>query len=174
MTSTLGKQHKIRSPQRLSRTDGGGKESAGIQESAGIHICLKNNDEGRGDEEGQEGIGSGGEKVLPTQNQHETPTRNPVREEVGKVLPAGQEGRGNEEMSDDTRKILSACIRGVDVTELYSPERINKVCHEFGLRKGSSLDLRTGWNFEEESHRRETRCLSSGALLARCSQFCSA
>ena len=115
---------------------------------------LEENDEGRGDEEGQEGIGSGGEKVLPTQNQHETPTRNPVREEVGKVLPAGQEGRGNEEMSNDTRKILSACIRGVDVTELYSPERINKVCHEFGLRKGSSLDLRTGWNFEGESHRR--------------------
>ena len=57
-------------------------------------------------------------------------------------------------MSNGARKILSACIRGVDVMELYSPERINKVCHEFGLRKGSSLDLRTGWNFEEESHRR--------------------
>ena len=40
------------------------------------------------------------------------------------------------DMSEDARIILSACIRGVDVTEIYSPIRINQVCHEFGLRMG--------------------------------------
>ena len=55
-------------------------------------------------------------------------------------------------MGEDTKKILSACIRGVDVTELYSPERINKVCHELGRKKGSSPYFRTSWNFDDEAH----------------------
>ena len=57
-------------------------------------------------------------------------------------------------MSDDGRNILAACLLGIDVTELYSPERVNAVCSEFGLERGSSFDLRTGWDFNLEGHRR--------------------
>ena len=60
----------------------------------------------------------------------------------------GEEQRGGvHSMSDDGRKILAACLLGIDVTELYSPERVNAVCSEFGLERGSSFDLRTGWDF---------------------------
>ena len=51
--------------------------------------------------------------------------------------------------------MLSACLRGVDITEMYSPERINQVCHELGLNKGTSFDLRSGWDFDKEADRRE-------------------
>ncbi len=51
-------------------------------------------------------------------------------------------------MSDDGRNIWAACLLGIDVTELYSPERVNAVCSEFGLERGSSFDLRTGWDFD--------------------------
>lgn len=40
------------------------------------------------------------------------------------------------DISEDAPRMLSACIQGVDVTEIYSPTRINQVCHEFGLRMG--------------------------------------
>ena len=57
-------------------------------------------------------------------------------------------------MSNDGRRILAACLLGIDVTELYLPERVNAVCSEFGLKRGSSYDLRTGWDFNLEKHRR--------------------
>ena len=49
--------------------------------------------------------------------------------------------------------MLAACLNGTDVIEIYSPERINRVCREYGLGAGGSLDLRTGWDFEVEAHR---------------------
>ena len=35
--------------------------------------------------------------------------------------------------SEDGRRMLTACLKGIDVTELYSPERINRVCREYVL-----------------------------------------
>ena len=52
-----------------------------------------------------------------------------------------EEGEG-EDMNSKSRRTLSACMRGVDITEVYSPARINEVCQEYGLQRGSSLDLR--------------------------------
>ena len=43
------------------------------------------------------------------------------------------------------RKIIAAAILGVDVSEIYSPERVAKVCKAFGLEPGSSMDLTNGW-----------------------------
>lgn len=63
---------------------------------------------------------------------------------------------GNPDMGADGRRILAACLQGIDVTELYSPDRINKVCSEFGLNRGTWVDLRTGWDFNLEAHRRAT------------------
>ncbi len=58
-------------------------------------------------------------------------------------------------MNEINRKILSACLRGVDVTEVFSPERVNQVCHEYGLIAGTSFYIRSGWNFDEEEDRRK-------------------
>ena len=54
-----------------------------------------------------------------------------------------------------SQTILSACRRGVDITEMYSPERINLVCHELWLHKGTPFDLRSGWDYDREADQRE-------------------
>ena len=39
------------------------------------------------------------------------------------------------------RKILASAILGIDITEVYSPERVAKVARSFGLQAGSSFDF---------------------------------
>ena len=46
-------------------------------------------------------------------------------------------------------KVLSAIFRGVDITEVYSPQRVVEVCHRYGLIKGDSFDLRTGFDLSD-------------------------
>ena len=59
------------------------------------------------------------------------------------------------DMLDDVdKKILSASILGVDITEVYSPERVAQVAKKFGLVSGSSMDLTNGWDFGREDHER--------------------
>ena len=41
----------------------------------------------------------------------------------------------------------------MQVVEIYSPERVNKVAKEKGMKTGLSLDLMTGWNFDKRSDR---------------------
>ena len=57
----------------------------------------------------------------------------------------------------ETLKALAAVIRGADITEVYSPSRINAMCAEYKLRAGSSLDLTSGWDFTLEEHREAAR-----------------
>ena len=52
------------------------------------------------------------------------------------------------------RKILASVILGVDITEVYSPDRVAKVARSFGLVAGSSFDLTNGWDFCREDHKR--------------------
>ena len=55
-------------------------------------------------------------------------------------------------------KVLSAIFRGVDITEVYSPQRVVEVCHRYGLIKGDSFDLRTGFDLSDpDVQRRVTR-----------------
>ena len=49
------------------------------------------------------------------------------------------------------RKIIVATIPGVDITEVYSPERVAKVAERYGLVAGSSMNLTTGFDFTKES-----------------------
>ena len=44
---------------------------------------------------------------------------------------------------------------GVDITEVYSPERIARVAKKFGLEAGSSFDLTNGWDFNIEENRKK-------------------
>ena len=52
------------------------------------------------------------------------------------------------------RRILSAIIMGADVAEVYSPERVTKLCNRYGLTKGSAMDLRAGYDFNLPEDRR--------------------
>ena len=40
-----------------------------------------------------------------------------------------------------------AFLLGYDVTEVFSPERVNRLAAKFGLTPGASLDLTNGWDF---------------------------
>ena len=52
------------------------------------------------------------------------------------------------------RRIIASAILGVDITEVYSPERVNEVARKHGLRPGSSMDLTNGWDFTKAEDRR--------------------
>ena len=43
------------------------------------------------------------------------------------------------------------------VAEIYSPPRVSTMAEQMGMRAGSSMDLRTGWNFNLRSHRQACR-----------------
>ena len=60
-----------------------------------------------------------------------------------------------DSMSEADRKFLAAAILRVDITEVYSPERVAKVAQESGLRAGSSFDVTNGWDFNLEGHRKK-------------------
>ena len=60
-----------------------------------------------------------------------------------------------DSMIEIYRKILAAAILGVDITEVYSPERVANVAQRFGLRAGSSFDLTNAWDLNIEEHRRK-------------------
>ena len=57
-------------------------------------------------------------------------------------------------LNDIDKKILSASILGVDITEVYSPESFARVAKKFGLSSGSARDLTNGWDFEREDRKR--------------------
>ena len=59
-----------------------------------------------------------------------------------------------DSLDEIDRKILSSILLSVDVTEVYSPERINKLARKFGLVPGASLDLTNGYDFRKPEDRR--------------------
>ena len=56
-------------------------------------------------------------------------------------------------MNEDDKRILTAAISVVDITEAYSPVRVAAVAAKFGLTPGASFDLTNGWDFNRDSHR---------------------
>ena len=64
---------------------------------------------------------------------------------------------GVEEVEDSTQAelmmIAAKVISGVDVTEIYSPERVVRVAKAMGLKGVLSLDLTNEWNFNLEENR---------------------
>ena len=43
-------------------------------------------------------------------------------------------------------KVMAKVLMGVDVTEIYSPERCIKVSKKYGLKIGLAMDLMTGYD----------------------------
>ena len=52
-----------------------------------------------------------------------------------------------DSLDEVDRRILASIIMSVDVTEVFSPARVNKLAAKFGLVPGASLDLTNGWDF---------------------------
>jgi len=63
----------------------------------------------------------------------------------------------------------------VDLTEVYSPPRCTAACGKRGLRPGSALDLRTGWNFDYQQDRLAAKDLieAEDPALLVLSPYCS-
>ena len=49
---------------------------------------------------------------------------------------------------------LNRELMGVDVMEVFSPERVGKFCKEHGLDQGKAMDLKRGYDFDKTSCRR--------------------
>ena len=47
-------------------------------------------------------------------------------------------------------------LLGVDVMEIFNPERAGKLCKEYGLDQGSSMDITSGYDFDKAEDRK--RC----------------
>ena len=58
-------------------------------------------------------------------------------------------------MNEIDRKVLAAAVLGVDITEVYFPERVANVARKCCLRARSLFDLTNGWDFNIEEHRRK-------------------
>ena len=68
---------------------------------------------------------------------------------------AGDPDQSMSFLDETDRRILASVIMNVDITEIYSPTRVNRVAAKFGLCAGSSMDLTNGWDFSKESDRRK-------------------
>ena len=71
-------------------------------------------------------------------------------------LSVDMEFEGPEPGRPGSSTDLGAFFRGlniVDITEVYSPQRVVRQGEKIGLTAGDSMDLLTGWNFELKEHR---------------------
>ena len=64
---------------------------------------------------------------------------------------------GSQNKQKENPNILATIMKGADVTEFYSPRRVNAMCADYGLQPGSSPDLTNGWDFKMEEHREEAK-----------------
>ena len=60
-----------------------------------------------------------------------------------------------DSLNSADRRIIAASLMGVDITEVFSPERVAQVARRYGLVAGTSFDLTNGWDFTLEDHKRK-------------------
>ena len=46
-------------------------------------------------------------------------------------------------------------ILSTDVSEMFSPERVTKVCEQYGLKPGQAMDIKNGYDFDLASDRKK-------------------
>ena len=61
----------------------------------------------------------------------------------------------NPDHDPEDLKIIAKLILGVDLAEVYSPQRVVRAGARFGLQGGSSMDLTIGWDFDLPEHRKK-------------------
>ena len=69
--------------------------------------------------------------------------------------PVGARKEEEKKEDPDTR-LIAALMKGVDITEVYSPQRVVKYCSKYGLVPGDSFDIKTGWDLTKAGERK--RC----------------
>ena len=70
-------------------------------------------------------------------------------------LMTGVEAGVEAGVQDGVEVGVEAAVKGVDITEVYSPARITATCTRMMLVPGMAMDLQTGWDFTVASHRAE-------------------
>ena len=95
------------------------------------------------DEEAMQDDGNGGDRG-----------NQPTRYSIATPPPMAVSDDGGMELSDVDKRILASLILSVDITEVFSPVRVNKLAARFGLTPGASMDLTNGWDFTREADRR--------------------
>ena len=58
------------------------------------------------------------------------------------------------QLTEEDKRLVTLALRGVDVMEIVSPERVTRVCRAFQLQPGDALDLTNGWDLSRVDHRR--------------------
>ena len=86
----------------------------------------------------------------------------------------GSTGRQDDD-GDTLMKLLVKMIKGVDLTEVYSPERVLKEAKKYGLSAGLAMDLLTGYDFNkpEDRKRAEQHLDQDHPLLVVGSPMCT-
>ena len=51
--------------------------------------------------------------------------------------------------------MMAKILMGVDITEIYSPERVINMTKQYGLSTGIAMDLMTGYDFNRMEGRRK-------------------
>ena len=51
-------------------------------------------------------------------------------------------------------ELLNRQLLGVDVMEVFSPERVGKLCKEYGLDQGLAMDIKSGYDFDNADDRK--------------------
>ena len=89
-----------------------------------------------------------------------SPTRQPQKVsktgtgmEMDSVMPLGS----LQEIPSELVKAAIKVLKGVDITEVFSPERVVMEAKKYGLSAGLSMDLTTGWDFTIKEHRQRAR-----------------
>ena len=56
-------------------------------------------------------------------------------------------------VSCQTAEAMINGLMNTDVTEIFSPERVAQVCREFGLKPGLSMNIKSGYDFDDKKDR---------------------
>ena len=72
-------------------------------------------------------------------------------------------------------RILSGILRGIGMTKVCSPQRVVDVCHRYGLVKGDSFDLCTGFELSDPAVQKRSiqRIIETNAVLVTLSPPCT-
>ena len=54
-----------------------------------------------------------------------------------------------EARKKEDQRMLMMIMKGVDLSEVYSPPRVAAMAQRLGFVAGTSMDLKTGWDFRE-------------------------
>ena len=90
-----------------------------------------------------------GEKREGEKQSEEEPPEKATRTDEDK----GVSSSSSSGLEDVVLEVLREKLFGVDVAEIYSPDRISAEAKKFGLKAGWSMDLLTGWDFGSKADR---------------------